>query len=181
MTNAHLKIESKQGGLLIFIKISCILGSLIGVLTPMLLLLDKGIQVGETIVSLVMGLFVGVLGVLVLTVKVVIDEKKLRTSNYWYKQEVKWSDISKIIVMPLYGWIPFFGFNIAIYSYSKPRGITIHSLVFRNSHILTKAIIELAHKANPEVFIEDVLLHSYGQPPYGIVEAEKAKQVALKK
>lgn len=42
--------------------------------------------------------------------------------------------------------------------------------IFDNEKELTRAILEAAYRANPDVKIDPELLRRYGHPPYGIFE-----------
>ncbi len=113
--------------------------------------------------------------------KATVDQDGITSQDGWRKKHIPWKGIHRISVVPGYGYLPFAGFSILIHTTKRERPIGVQALMFYNSHEIVKAIIEMADKANSGIAIDDTLIHSYGQPPYGIVEAEKAKQVALKK
>ncbi len=101
-----------------------------------------------------------------------VDRQGIKTWMLSATREIAWADV-EMVSIPIGGsGVPFIGWNIAVVPRKKdgvPQKMAIvPTAFFGNGHLIGKAIIEAAWKANPNVIIDDTLLLTFGTPPYGI-------------
>ncbi len=120
------------------------------------------------------GLFCLFMGFALLQMKAKVTKDGLKTWLFSATREVAWSEVEMVTIPPGGSGIPFLGWNIAV-APKKKQGepqkiIIVPTALFNNGTLISKAIIEAAVKANPDVIIDDVLLMTFGKPPYGVFD-----------
>jgi hypothetical protein len=91
-----------------------------------------------------------------------IDKDKLSTSSFlFFTESISISDVKRIGILNVYGYIPFRPFNLDIEA--KNGEFIRPTLAYsRNGHDLTRIMILKVRDINPNVEIDPVLLKKYG-------------------
>lgn len=108
---------------------------------------------------------------IILNTKVEVGQKGIKSRLGTRRREIAWADVISLEVPHFNGWTPGLGYNIVLIS-EQHKPTTITAFAFSNGHTIAKAIIEASTRANPKVHVDQMLLNSYGLPPYGIFDSK---------
>lgn len=116
------------------------------------------------VVALLAPLMLGI-GLIQLGLKISITSSDIESRFLGLTKHVKLKDIISISGSLSYkaNWV---GFMLDLHSLMND--LRLYPAVYDNVHDVSKAVIDAAYHANPDIQISKELLNAYGSPPYGI-------------
>jgi hypothetical protein len=127
----------------------------------------KGLEL--KVISLVMAVILPTFLLTLITSRYTVTRKGVATRSIWRSRQIMWNEVKALKLVPTY----FQVFNIQIILCSSNRHVGLLTAFMSNRNELHKAIIEAARASNPNVELNDWVIHEYGQPPYGIFSMQR--------